>query len=106
LKDSYFVICAGGKGEIYRTVDGGSSWKLIATQPGAIKIAAADPAGEHLIALANGPNRLIESYDSGRTWKKIDIQFEQPTKILDFSDPRQSPFYIAAGNGVLQRIPN
>jgi photosystem II stability/assembly factor-like uncharacterized protein len=98
-KDCYLAVTYDGV--IYRTVNGGEQWRFFARAPsgGRQKLYPADATGDHLF-LWSESDRLLETMDSGRSWKNIADELGPGVEIADMSDPLSSPIYLATNRGV------
>jgi photosystem II stability/assembly factor-like uncharacterized protein len=69
-KDDQFLLAGTEEGFIYRTTDGGQSWKVIALEATYVSDLQFHPTQDGRI-LAAAWSGVFESRDSGLTWKKL-----------------------------------
>ena len=82
---------------IYRTTDGGRSWKGVAGTPGAV-IRFADPAVGWSFS---SYRKLSYTVDGGQRWTTRDFAF--PAKVTAFSLPRRDRGFVVGEHGMIYR---
>jgi photosystem II stability/assembly factor-like uncharacterized protein len=98
LDDKTFLIIAPGG--VWRTGDGGASWKLVTAK--GFESLAADPADPNIVwgCAADG---LYRSTDAGRTWANSSTGIRASSVLgvaLDPTDPQSA--YVASGLGLFK----
>lgn len=102
---------------ILRSSSGGNDWRAISylragrsggnDPPGAGPFYSSDSRRTHFIGVCHGG--LFESTDSGRTWKRINL--ELPIRkidrlVMDLSDPSLGPLYVATESSGIWKAVN
>jgi len=90
-----------GHEKIYRTMDNGRHWKLVANLPYADwKIVSADLLGKHFFVVGS---RMFETTDSGLHWTDVANRFVNGNGyVYDMTDPQMPVYYVATSRGLLQ----
>ena len=65
------ILYAGGWGNVFKSTDGGGTWKDVTTEPwNRVSAVAVDPA-HHRIVYAGSNRGVAKTLDGGRTWRMV-----------------------------------
>ncbi len=82
-KDSYFEAYLGSSAGFYRTIDAGSTWKLISLKDTTVNALFVSEDGYIFAGTEFG---LFKSTDYGKNWKKLYISSDDPGVIKIYSN--------------------
>jgi len=83
-KDSKIVYAAEIGGDIFRSQDGGASWRLIKNFNFELRHLAVDPFDSRRLYAASYTQGLYRSDDAGTTWESSSIGFENYSGSMSF----------------------
>jgi photosystem II stability/assembly factor-like uncharacterized protein len=96
-----YLALAGS--ELFRTTNHGKSWSKVRNIYPADKLFVADSTGKHLYLVGEV---FLESTDGGQKWRDLTPEFKYPfIRVLDMTDPRITPIYLATDHGIYVGIP-
>jgi photosystem II stability/assembly factor-like uncharacterized protein len=93
------ILYAGGWGNVFKSTDGGGSWKGVTTEPwNRVGALAVDPA-QHRVVYAGTDRGVAKTVDGGRTWRMVNSGlYDRLTRgrygegvsslVIDAHDPR------------------
>jgi photosystem II stability/assembly factor-like uncharacterized protein len=88
------TLFVGGFNGLFKSTDGGESWKELETlSPGTITALAVSPnyANDSTIAIVTYVGKTYISHDKGATWRTTNKGLEVPRFTGDFEKPHQDP---------------
>lgn len=92
----------GDTGKVFRTDDGGSTWKAVYTEPSpgvVITILAQHPRDMNVIFAGTSAGTVVKSTDNGETWKNVGKTVEGPIIDIVFDATKQYFLYAFSFDG-------
>lgn len=91
----------GNLGKIFRTDDGGTTWRVVYTEPGEnviITILAQHPRDTNVLFAGTSAGTVVKSTDSGETWKNIGEALDGPITDIVFDAAKPLALYALSFN--------
>lgn len=86
-----------GNGRIFRTEDGGESWKAVYVEPGLSSTVTAlsqNPRNVNIIYSGTSQGTVVKSVDGGNTWKNIGNKLSGIIKYISFDAKKPAVVYL------------
>jgi|GEM_PF-431536 len=86
-----------GNGRIFRTNDGGESWKAVYVEPGQASTVTAlsqNPRSTNIIYAGTSLGTVIKSVDGGNTWKNVGNKITGLIKDISFDATKTAVVYL------------
>lgn len=84
-------------GRVFRTKDGGETWKAVYVEPGSgttITALAQDPRILSIIYSGTSNGTIIKSIDGGNTWRNIGSKIDGQIRFFNFDSIQKSVIYL------------
>ncbi|MDP2838337.1 MAG: hypothetical protein Q8O53_03625 [Candidatus Moranbacteria bacterium] len=91
----------GNLGKIFRTDDGGTTWRAVYTEPGenvVITILAQHPRDTNVLFAGTSAGTVVKSTDSGETWRNIGAAMDGPITDIAFDASKPLSLYALSFN--------
>lgn len=84
-------------GRVFRTIDGGETWKAVYVEPGSgttITALSQDPRNTKTIYSGTSRGTIVKSVDGGSTWRNIGSKIDGIIRYISFDATRANVLYL------------